>query len=71
MTLLLVDSSLLATIGYDAHTRVLHLEFRDRTKYQYFDVPAEVYDLLLAEHSKGQCFNRSIRGRFRYVVSSK
>lgn len=63
-----VASSTLATIAYDASRQLLHLQFRDRTVYQYFGVPAEVYQALLRSPSKGQFFNRAIRGIFPYEL---
>jgi hypothetical protein len=43
------------------------LEFRDGAIYRYFDVPAAVYNDLLAADSKGSYFNKQIRGRFRHI----
>jgi hypothetical protein len=62
----IVESTTLARIGYDAANQLLQLEFRDKTTYQYFGVPAKVHTELLVAPSKGQYFNRSIRGHFRY-----
>jgi len=65
---IVVDSSLLASAGYDAGESVLQLEFRDGAIYRYFAVPAAVYDDLLAADSKGSYFNKQIRGRFLYIL---
>jgi len=62
-----VDSSLLASAAYDVSESVLQLEFRDGAIYRYFDVPAAVYNDLLAADSKGSYFNKQIRGRFRHI----
>jgi hypothetical protein len=62
-----VASATLARIAYDASRRLLHLEFRDQTVYQYVGVPAEVYHALLRAPSKGRFFNRAIRGHFPHV----
>jgi hypothetical protein len=59
-----VESTLLARVSYDAPQSVLDLEFRDGAVYRYFDVPATVYDELLAADSKGTHFNRHIRNCF-------
>ena len=61
-----VESTSLASIAYDASRQLLQIEFRDRTTYQYFGVPAEVHDELLGAPSKGGYFNRFIRGSFGY-----
>jgi hypothetical protein len=61
-----VDSSTLATVGYEASEQLLRLEFRDRSIYRFRGVPAEVHQALLASPSKGQFFNRAIRGVFSH-----
>ena len=68
-----VDSSTLAVVAYDSATWLLQLEFRSRAIYEYSGVPAVVYEALLCASSKGEYFNRAIRGRFPYrrVPSSK
>ena len=64
-------SSALATIAYDASRKLLRLEFRDRSVYSYLGVPAEVYQALLSSSSKGQFFNRAIRGQFPHELALK
>lgn len=62
-----VESTTLATVAYDAARELLQIEFRDRTTYRYFDVPADVHETLLRAPSKGIYFNHVIRGRFKYA----
>lgn len=61
-----VDSTTLLTVSYDEARALLQLEFCSRAVYQYFSVPAEVHQSLLAASSKGRYFNQAIRGRFPY-----
>jgi KTSC domain len=62
-----VESTTLATVGYDEARELLQLEFRSsRAIYQYFGVPALVHEALLCAPSKGSCFNQTVRGRFPY-----
>jgi hypothetical protein len=61
-----VESTTVATVGYDETLRLLQLEFCSRAVYLYLDVPAAVYQALLEAPSKGRYFNASIRGRYRY-----
>jgi hypothetical protein len=61
-----VQSSLLASVSYQAERSILDLEFRAGATYRYFDVPANIHNCLLTADSKGSCFNRLIRNRFRY-----
>jgi hypothetical protein len=65
-----VESTTLATVGYDEARELLQLEFRSRAIYQYFGVPAVVYEALLGAPSKGSYFNRFIRGRFPYSLAT-
>ncbi len=60
-----VESSVLASAGYDAKARVLEIEFRSGAIYRYLDVPGEVYRGLFAAESKGNYFGKSIRDKFR------
>lgn len=62
-----VESSTLATVGYEESGELLQLEFRSRAIYRYFAVPAAVHETLLAARSKGSYFNQVIRGRYRFV----
>jgi hypothetical protein len=55
-----VESSTLISVGYDKASATLELEFRDGV-YQYFGVPADVYNGLMNADSKGSYFNRVLR----------
>jgi hypothetical protein len=61
-----VESTTLATVGYDETRKLLRLEFRSGAVYLYFGVPGEVHQTLLAAPSKGGYFNEAIRGRFPF-----
>ena len=65
---LAVDSSLLASVAYDASQLVLQLEFRSGAIYRYFAVPATIHEDLLVADSKGSYFNSRIRGNFSYTL---
>lgn len=71
MNVTAVESTTLAALAYDGMHEVLQLEFRSRAIYRYFGVPAPVYEALRAAPSKGQDFNRAIRGIFPYSRASK
>ena len=62
-----VESSTLASVGYDDSSELLQLELRSRALYRYFAVPAAVHEALLAATSKGRHFNQAIRGQYRFV----
>jgi KTSC domain len=61
-----VESSTIASVGYDLTQGLLQLEFCSRAIYHYFGVPAGVHEALLEAPSKGSYFNRAIRGCFPY-----
>lgn len=58
-------SSMMASAGYDAPTRVLEIEFRSGAVYHYVDVPPDLYGALLAALSHGRFFHSRIRDAFR------
>jgi hypothetical protein len=66
-----VQSSLLASVRYQPAESILELEFCGGAVYQYFNVPASIYDSLLAAESKGNYFNRQIRGHFSHALISR
>ena len=61
-----VQSTTLATVGYDDTREVLQLEFLSRAIYDYFGVPRAVHQALLGAPSKGRYFNQAIRGCFPF-----
>src|SRR5436190_19449756 len=63
----LVISSELHSGGYDDADNLLEVEFRTGGVYQYFGVPRESYDALMAAESKGRFFNSVIKPRYPYA----
>lgn len=62
-----VDSSNIASIGYDPETATLEVEFlKDGSVYQYFDVPAQVHEELMTASSHGSYLASRIKGAFQY-----
>ena len=60
-----VESSVIATVGYDAGKQMLEIEFRSGAIYRYLEVPEEIHKRLLAAESKGHFFGANIRNKFR------
>ena len=56
-----VQSSNLASIGYEPDTSTLEIEFVTGSIYQYFGVPQAVYEELMNASSKGSYFYRQVR----------
>ncbi|RXZ48650.1 KTSC domain-containing protein [Agromyces fucosus] len=62
-----VSSSNIVTIGYDTASQTMEIEFIGGSVYQYFDIPAHIYEGLLAAGSAGQFFHAQVRGHYRYA----
>lgn len=62
-----VPSSALRSVGYDAETWTLEVEFESGAVYRYFDVdPRDVAELLSSE-SMGTYLNQHIKQHYAYV----
>ena len=59
-----VESHTLASVGYDAASSELEIEFRSGRLYRFSGVPAAVHDWLTRTPAKGAYFNRMIRDRY-------
>jgi hypothetical protein len=62
-TLIPVDSSAIAAVGYDGHTLIV--EFHSGRIYDHPGVPHSVYVEFMNAPSPGTYYNRYIRGRYR------
>jgi uncharacterized Fe-S cluster-containing MiaB family protein len=61
-----VDSSMIASIGYDASSTVLEIEFTSGSIYQYDEVPADHHNGIMKAESHGKYFNENIKEVFPY-----
>jgi hypothetical protein len=61
-----VSSSNLKSVGYDAESQVLEIEFQNGHIYQYYGVPPSVYEGLMNASSHGKYFNAHIRDAYPY-----
>ena len=61
-----VNSSNIRSIGYDAQSATLEVEFTSGDVYQYFNVPDHFYQHFLNVSSHGQFLNDNIRYNYRY-----
>ena len=62
----IVKSTTIRSIGYDAATATLEIEFHRRGTYRYEDVPEFLYRGLMLAKSKGEFFNSRIADRYRH-----
>lgn len=61
-----VESSNLASVGYDKDNELLEIEFKHGGIYQYFGVPIEVYKELMNADSHGKYFAANIKNDYDY-----
>lgn len=62
-----VQSSNLASVGYEPSAYTMEIEFKDGRVYQYFDVPQNVYQDLIGAPSPGQYFHQYVRGTYAFA----
>lgn len=60
-----VTSSHLRSIGYDASTQTLEVEFTSGEIYRYVGVPERTYPDLMSASSHGQYFNARIEDAYQ------
>lgn len=61
------DSSNIAGFDYVKTTGVLTVEFKNGSRYSYYDVPLNVYEQMRSAPSKGQFLARNVKGIYRYA----
>jgi hypothetical protein len=59
-----VTSSVLRSVGYDAGTAELEIEFASGDVYRYYAVPARVHRELVEADSPGAYFNTHVNDRY-------
>lgn len=60
-----VNSSNLASVGYDDETGTLYIKFHSGT-YKYFNVPKVIHSGLMNASSKGSYHAAHIKNNYRY-----
>jgi hypothetical protein len=61
-----VNSSSLASVGFDADSSTLQIEFKDGGIYDYFSVPPQHFAGVLSAGSAGRYFHDHIKDRYRF-----
>lgn len=59
-----VDSSMIASIGYDVSTATLEVEFKGGAVWDYPGVPEYLWHEFMAAGSKGKFFNQNIKEQY-------
>ena len=60
-------SSTIKSVEYDEDTRELDITFTSGKTYRYYNVPLEIYAVLLDAGSKGKFFNDNTKGAFAFT----
>ena len=61
-----IESSNLKTTEYDSETKKLVVEFKNGIKYEYDEVPHNIYAQFRLSESQGKFFNTSISKTYKY-----
>jgi len=61
------QSSNIAGFLYDEASQTFTVEFKQGSKYNYYDVPQHIYDGMKIADSKGKYLNANIKGHYRYA----
>jgi DnaJ-class molecular chaperone len=61
-----VNSDKIWSIGYDAFTKILQVEFYDAGVYHYYDVPEPIYTGLMYAHSVDEYLNTKITWKYQW-----
>lgn len=61
-----VASTNIISMGYDANTETLEVEFSSGSIYQYYNVGLAIYEQLEQAASKGQFLNVYIKNAYPY-----
>jgi len=61
-----VNSSNVSSVGYDANSQTLEIEFNNGGVYQYSGVPESVYEGMIGAESKGKYFHANIKNTYPY-----
>lgn len=59
-----IKSSMIVSAGHE--NGVLEVEFKNGKRYQYKDVPVELFDKLMSAKSAEKFFGQNILGKFGY-----
>lgn len=61
-----VNSSNIASVGYDPNSQTLEIEFINGGTYQYSGVPEGIYEGMMGADSKGKYFHANINKKYPF-----
>lgn len=59
-----VNSTNLASVGYNPSSETLEVEFKNQSVYEYYNVPQFMFDQLIQASSPGTFFNTNIKNAY-------
>jgi hypothetical protein len=59
-----IESSMIRSIGHDANTSTLEIEFNSGVVWQYYDFPESSWYEFDGAESQGKFFHANIKGQF-------
>ena len=62
-----INSPLIWSVGYDAFTKILEVEFYESGVFHYYDVPEIIYKKLMFAEAADEFLNKNIEGKYRTV----
>lgn len=62
----MVVSTNIAEVAYDSQDGILEVSFNNGRIYEYYRVPAQIFDGLVIAASPGTFFNDFVKDRFSY-----
>ena len=67
ITRIRVKSSNIFAIGYDTNTKILQVEFKNGSVYEYYEVPENIYVAFMDADSKGRFMGNLYKHKYRQV----
>lgn len=61
-----IESSNIVKTEYDTTTKLLVVEFKNESKYEYENVPHQIYTQFRMSESQGKFFNSKISKNYKY-----
>jgi len=62
-----IKSTNIKKASYNEETEVLTVQFKTGKRYEYLDVPPNLWDKFMAAKSQGSFFHKEIRRKFEYI----
>ncbi len=64
MNRIIIESSMIRSIGHDADNSTLEIEFNSGAIWQYFDFPESIWYEFEGADSQGKFFHREIKNQY-------